>query len=67
VGLLRVLHHQANRSWTAPEAPRAALPHLAGDRARLDAWLDFQRATLLRKCAGLTGAQLARRLVASSH
>jgi hypothetical protein len=54
-------------TWTAPEAPRPPLPHRAGERARLDAWLDFQRATLLRKCAGLTGAQLARRPVASSE
>jgi hypothetical protein len=27
----------------------------------LDQWLDYHRATLLRKCAGLTGEQLRRR------
>ena len=33
---------------------------------RLDSWLDFQRATLLSICAGLTGEQLAQRPVATS-
>ena len=41
-------------------------PYVAGERARLDGWLDFQRATLLRKCAGLTAGQLAVRPVVSS-
>lgn len=39
---------------------------MAGERARLDGWLDFQRATLLSKCAGLTATQLAVRPVSSS-
>ncbi len=39
---------------------------MADERTRLDSWLDFQRATLLHKCAGLTAGQLAVRPVASS-
>jgi hypothetical protein len=32
-----------------------------GERASLDAWVDFHRATLLMKCAGLEPEQLANR------
>lgn len=39
---------------------------MADERTRLDGWLDFQRATLLHKCAGLTAGQLAVRPVTSS-
>jgi hypothetical protein len=52
--------------WVAPEVERLEPPHVADERTRLDTWLDFQRATLLRKCAGLTAGQLAARPVASS-
>jgi uncharacterized damage-inducible protein DinB len=41
-------------------------PDLAGERATLTGFLDFQRATLEWKCSGLTGEQLARRSVAPS-
>jgi len=42
-------------------------PPLVGDeRAMLEGWLDFHRATLLHKCEGLTGAQLAQRSVPPS-
>jgi hypothetical protein len=54
-------------TWIAPAAERTNPPYLADERARLDSWLDFQRATLLHKCAGLTGEQLAGRPVASSE
>jgi hypothetical protein len=37
---------------------RAIPPMAAGERDTLDGWLDFYRATLARKCAGLTEAQL---------
>jgi hypothetical protein len=57
----------AASSWTAPAVGRTAPPHLADERVRLDSWLDFQRATLLHKCTGLTGEQLAARPVASSQ
>ncbi|WP_189114066.1 DinB family protein [Pilimelia terevasa] len=46
-------------TWTAPAQDRADVPHTGDERAQLAAWLDFHRATLLTKCAGLTGAQLA--------
>jgi uncharacterized damage-inducible protein DinB len=42
-------------------------PPLVGDeRAMLTGWLEFHRATLLHKCEGLTGAQLAERSVPPS-
>jgi hypothetical protein len=36
-------------------------PYLAGERAMLENWLEWHRATLLRKCAGLTDEQLKQR------
>jgi len=53
-------------NWIAPDVDRVEPPYVSGERVRLDAWLDYHRATLLRKCAGLTGQQLAARPVASS-
>jgi uncharacterized damage-inducible protein DinB len=53
-------------TWTAPVPERSDPPYIADERRRLDSWLDFHRATLLSKCAGLTGGQLARRPVATS-
>jgi hypothetical protein len=46
-------------TWTAPAVQRPEPPIVAGERAALESWLDYQRATLLIKCAGLTGEQLA--------
>jgi uncharacterized damage-inducible protein DinB len=46
-------------SWTAPAVERARTGKTTGERAALDDWMDYQRATLLGKCAGLTAAQLA--------
>jgi hypothetical protein len=46
---------------TAPEVPRTEPPRLGDERAMLDAWVDYYRATLLHKCAGLSGEQLAER------
>jgi uncharacterized damage-inducible protein DinB len=51
-GIIRVM------PWTAPSVERAEPPYVADEPSRLDAWLDYHRATLLRKCAGLTGEQL---------
>ncbi len=48
-------------TWIAPEVDRTDPPPVAGERESLDDWLDFHRATLLKKCQGLTGEQLARR------
>jgi hypothetical protein len=53
-------------TWIAPSFGRSDPPYVAGERRRLDSWLDGQRATLLSKCAGLTGEQLAARPVATS-
>jgi uncharacterized damage-inducible protein DinB len=40
---------------------RAEPPFFVGERAMLDAWLDFHRATLLTKCRGLSDEQLKAR------
>ncbi len=46
------------------DRPRA--PYVGDERAVLDGWLDFHRATLLLKCDGLTDEQLKRRPVPTS-
>src|SRR3954469_12918801 len=45
-------------TWTAPEVVHEQPPNVAGERAMLQAWLDFHRQTLRGKCAGLTAEQL---------
>jgi uncharacterized damage-inducible protein DinB len=47
--------------WVAPDVPRADATTVADEPAMLESWLDFHRATLLSKCAGLTGEQLKQR------
>jgi hypothetical protein len=42
------------------------MPFVAGEQATLDGWLDWHRATLLSKCAGLSGEQLAQLAVPPS-
>ncbi|MDE3065447.1 MAG: DUF664 domain-containing protein, partial [Acidobacteriota bacterium] len=49
---------------TAPERP--APLNSGPERAQLESWLEFHRATLLMKCAGLGVEELSRRPVASS-
>ena len=51
-------------NWSAPE--RTDPPFLDPERPALESWLEFHRATLLVKCAGLDGEQLARRAVPPS-
>ncbi|WP_319463649.1 DinB family protein [Micromonospora sp. RTP1Z1] len=46
---------------------RFELPPTADERTLLDAFLDYQRQALVRKCAGLTDEQLRRRAVPSSN
>jgi Protein of unknown function (DUF664) len=47
---------------TWPEPDRQDTPRTPGDeRTSLETWLDYHRATLLKKCAGLTPEQLATR------
>ena|SRR5436305_6749475 len=53
-------------TWTAPEVSRTEPPTTAAERAALEAWLDYHRQTLLFKCQGLSGEQLARRAVPPS-
>src|SRR6202012_42618 len=53
-------------TWKAPEVERSEGPLTGGERPMLQAFLNWQRATLLYKCAGLTGEQLAERGVPPS-
>jgi uncharacterized damage-inducible protein DinB len=56
-------------TWVAPEVDRSEDYPARRDEAERDMlrdWLDWHRATLLRKCAGLDAAQLARRPVPPS-
>ncbi len=48
-------------SWIAPAVERLDVDRISGERAALDQWLDYHRATLLGKCAGLTAQQLKER------
>ena len=43
------------------EIPRSAPPRSAPERVMLEAWLDYHRITLERKCNGLSPEQLRRR------
>ena len=53
--------------WTAPAVDRVEPDLVADERTSLEQALDFHRATLLAKCAGLTAHQLKRRAVAPSR
>lgn len=53
-------------AWTVPEPQRVWEPFVADERTTLEGFLDKQRTTLLWKCAGLTGDQLARQAVPPS-
>jgi hypothetical protein len=46
---------------TAPDVRRSEPSSTAGEREQVEAWVDYYRATLLHKCAGLTGEQLVAR------
>jgi uncharacterized damage-inducible protein DinB len=54
-------------TWTAPHVDRPGGPLAAPERTLLQAVLDWHRGTLLYKCAGLTGEQLALRAVEPSE
>ena len=57
-------------TWTAPEVDRVVAPlglFTGDERALADAWLDFNRQTLLWKCGGRTAAQLKARPLAPSR
>jgi uncharacterized damage-inducible protein DinB len=53
-------------SWTAPVVDRPQAPNIAPERVAMETLLDHHRATLLWKCGGLTGEQLAARTVPTS-
>ena len=53
-------------SWTAPVVDRPEGPNIAPERVAMETLLDHHRATLLWKCGGLTGQQLAARTVPTS-
>jgi uncharacterized damage-inducible protein DinB len=46
-------------SWIAPDVARVDEPFTGPERGILEGFLDWYRGTLLWKCAGLTGEQLA--------
>ncbi|MFZ5851988.1 MAG: DUF664 domain-containing protein [Actinomycetota bacterium] len=52
--------------WTAPATDRVDPHRIAAERTALEQWLDYHRATLLGKCAGLTSRQLTERAVPPS-
>ena len=54
-------------TWTAPAVTRVSEPLTGGERAMLEGWLDWHRATLLIKAAGLTAEQLKRAAVEPSN
>jgi uncharacterized damage-inducible protein DinB len=54
-------------TWTAPSVDRPTSPNVAPERQAAEDLLDYHRATLLWKCAGLTGEQLATRAVPPSR
>ncbi|HTX27952.1 MAG TPA: DinB family protein [Streptosporangiaceae bacterium] len=53
-------------TWKAPDVERPEGPLTGPERPMLQAFLDWQRATLLHKCAGLTGEQMAEHAVPPS-
>src|SRR3954471_20650696 len=55
------------QTWTAPAVDRPDPDRIADERTSLEQWLDYQRATLLLKCTGLTAEQLKRRAVPPSQ
>ena len=54
-------------TWTAPEVPLPDGPLTGDERPILEGYLDSHRAYLRHKCAGLTGAELARCSVPPSN
>jgi len=53
-------------TWKAPDVERPRGPLTGPERPMLQAFLDWYRVTLLYKCAGLTGEQMAERAVPPS-
>ncbi len=53
--------------WRAPATDRVEPDLLANERTALEQWLDYHRATLVMKCAGLSAQELKRRPVPPSR
>jgi uncharacterized damage-inducible protein DinB len=58
--------HRHTPYMTTPEVTRIDPQNVSAERTMLEEFLDFHRATLLRKCAGLDADQLRRRSCAPS-
>jgi Protein of unknown function (DUF664) len=58
--------HDGAVTWTAPEFARPDEPFTGPERPMLDGFLDYYRASMLTRCSGLTGEQLAARSVPPS-
>lgn len=54
-------------TWTAPDVTRTPGSLVAGEREMLTGYLAWFRSSLLHKCAGLTGEQLAEQTVPPSN
>ena len=54
-------------TWVAPDVERIQPDRIADERTSLEQWLDYQRQTMLLKCAGLTAEQLRQRSVPPSR
>ncbi|MER5634295.1 DinB family protein [Streptomyces nitrosporeus] len=54
-------------TWTAPDVTRTTGPLAGGEREMLAGYLAFYRGSLLLKCAGLDGRQLAEATVPPSN
>jgi uncharacterized damage-inducible protein DinB len=57
----------AAAGWIAPEVTRVEEPAGYDERSMFEAMLEWHRMTLLAKCAGLTGTELAGRPLGSSN
>jgi uncharacterized damage-inducible protein DinB len=54
-------------TWTAPAVTRVEPNFESDERTGLEQWLDYHRATLLTKCAGLSAPQLKQRAIPPSR
>jgi uncharacterized damage-inducible protein DinB len=54
------------KTWSAPAVDRTESPNIARERTAAETLLDYFRATLLWKCAGLSAEQLKQRPVPPS-
>lgn len=61
-----VLDKTVTNEWIAPDVERPEPDRIPDERAALEQWVDYHRATLLMKCSGLTAAQLKQRAVPPS-